>query len=188
MKHVQYNIDKNNWSLQPLSVLAKVELSFSKERLFLKYNVQESFIMANNSNYNSPVYQDSCVEFFVSFNKKEYYNFECNCIGTLLAQYGEGRENRLFLSPDVLSRVEVVSSLGTDPFEMKTGEFRWNLTVVIPKKVFCFSDIDDLLNINMYGNFYKCGDNLPNRHHLSAFEILTDRPDFHRPEFFHKLV
>ena len=34
------------------------------------------------------------------------------------------------------------------------------------------------------GNFYKCGGHGPLEHYLSWSPIATERPDFHRPEFF----
>ncbi|MBR3471266.1 MAG: hypothetical protein IKH22_01600, partial [Prevotella sp.] len=35
---------------------------------------------------------------------------------------------------------------------------------------------------------YKCGDCLSVPHYLSLFPITTERPDFHRPEFFQDIV
>lgn len=188
MKRARYLIDKNRWSSQQIAVQARVKISFLKESVILNYEVEEPAILAKNSVCNSPVYQDSCVEFFVSFNKKKYYNFECNCIGTLLGQYGESRDNRIFIDANILSEISVSSSLGSKPFSLKTGVFSWNVELNIPKKVFCFSDVDDLSTVEMFGNFYKCGDNLPKKHYLSAFEVKTENPDFHRPEFFVKLT
>jgi hypothetical protein len=37
-------------------------------------------------------------------------------------------------------------------------------------------------------NFYKCGDELQVPHFLSWNPIGVETPDFHRPEFFGKLV
>ena len=36
-------------------------------------------------------------------------------------------------------------------------------------------------------NFYKCGDDLTVPHFVSWNPIKTEKPDFHRPEFFGKL-
>lgn len=188
MKKARYPINKNRWSSQQIAAKTLVEISFYKESVILKYEVEEPSILATNTFYNSPVYQDSCVEFFVSFDQKKYYNFECNCIGTLLGQYGEGRDGRIFIDAETLSRINVSPSLGRDSFPLKTGGFSWKVELNIPKEVFCFSDVEDLSTVEMYGNFYKCGDNLPDRQYLSAFPIHTEKPDFHQPLFFVKLV
>ena len=39
----------------------------------------------------------------------------------------------------------------------------------------------------LLGNFYKCGDATEMPHYLSWNPIQTERPDFHRPEFFGEL-
>jgi hypothetical protein len=33
-------------------------------------------------------------------------------------------------------------------------------------------------------NFYKCGDGTSVPHYLSWNQVITETPDFHRPEFF----
>ena len=36
-------------------------------------------------------------------------------------------------------------------------------------------------------NFYKCGDKTAHPHFLSWSPVSTEKPDFHRPEFFGEL-
>jgi hypothetical protein len=38
--------------------------------------------------------------------------------------------------------------------------------------------------VTLRGNLYKCADKSKTPHYLSAFPIETEKPDFHRPEFF----
>ena len=46
-----------------------------------------------------------------------------------------------------------------------------------------------LLFVNdSYCNFYKCGDKQVEPHYLSWNPVLTDNPDFHRPEYFGKVI
>ena len=33
-------------------------------------------------------------------------------------------------------------------------------------------------------NFYKCGDNMPQKHYLSWHPIEIEKPNFHRPDHF----
>ncbi|MCK5809219.1 hypothetical protein KAH37_09565 [bacterium] len=188
MREREYSIGWQNWKEFGSELSAKVTFSLLKECIKLNFSVTEREIVARHIAHNSPVYQDSCVEFFVSFNRKEYYNFEFSCIGTPLAQYGTSRDERIFLSSEVLSKVTVVASLGKEPFALREGSFHWTLDVTLPKALFHFSEIEDFMTQKIVGNFYKCGDNLPQKHYLSAFPIHTKTPDFHRPEFFMELT
>ncbi|MDE6137165.1 MAG: hypothetical protein K2F97_06800, partial [Muribaculaceae bacterium] len=42
--------------------------------------------------------------------------------------------------------------------------------------------------VEMRGNFYKCASATSQPHYLSWNPIDTPEPDFHRPEFFGKLI
>jgi hypothetical protein len=62
------------------------------------------------------------------------------------------------------------------------GLFSWELCVRIP---FHLMDIDaDHLPPKLLGNFYKCADATDQPHYVSWNPIKTEKPDFHRPEFF----
>ena len=41
---------------------------------------------------------------------------------------------------------------------------------------------------SLRANFYKCGDKTAHPHYLSWSPIHTEKPDFHRPEFFGELI
>ena len=62
--------------------------------LLLKYFVEEKAVVAAHGTTHSAVYKDSCVEFFLSFDKEGYYSLEFNCTGTCLAAFGKGRDER----------------------------------------------------------------------------------------------
>jgi hypothetical protein len=156
--------------------------------LFIKFYVEEEYLKAGYQKANDPVYKDSCVEMFIAFERGGgYYNFEFNCIGTCLLGYGSGRENRTLLSESTIGQIEYFSNLykGYDSATKKAG---WELTVKIPVSVFCKHVIKTLSGKSCLGNFYKCGDDLPVPHYLSWNPIQTPEPDFHRPEYFGKVL
>lgn len=155
--------------------------------IFLSYQVKEPQVRAVNTAYNSPVWEDSCVEFFFSPGGEHYYNFEINAIGTLLCGYGKDRFSRERLPVPVLSKVFSKSSLGRDPFEATSGISSWNVEVRIPLEVLIFSQIDNLSGLEARGNFYKCGDKLDFPHYLSWKAVQTPDPNFHLPEHFGNL-
>ncbi len=172
---------------------------YTNDGIIVKYSVKELSIRALYGNDNEPVYEDSCVEFFFSPGSDEnYFNFEFNCIGTLLAQYGESREKRREIDVSLLKDVKRYSTLGNNTFHEKTvgftdNGFEWELTVGIPfSLIFSVSGfsggIDELKRLGGRGNFYKCGDGLSKPHYVVWSRIDTPSPDFHRPEYFGSII
>ena len=176
-------IDCDNWNYN-----VKIEAGFSighdTENIFLKYSVRESNVRAMYLNSNDPVYEDSCVEFFISFEKGGYYNLEFNCIGTVLGAYGKDRQNRTLLENDLLGSIQVIPSLGTNKILIEDRQTQWTLEVCIPSSLFIYSGLDSLKDKTASCNFYKCGDGLKRPHYLSWNPIVSEKPDFHRPEYF----
>jgi len=177
---------KQGWTQKPLeNLIVNCDLCISTDSISAVFNVTEPTVRAVNTGFNQPVWQDSCVELFWSFDKKNYYNFEINCIGSILAQYGENRHSRKFIDPQVLELIRVSSSLGSKPFGVKKSVTNYQIKVFIPKTVFIFDENPDLINVS--GNIYKCADLSPTPHYMYLFEINTGKPDFHRPEYFKDL-
>ena len=174
------------WAAKPTKNL-KVSGSFEifAANFLLKFNILEPSVLAENKEFNSPVWQDSCVEFFCSFGNNNYYNFEINAVGAVLAQFGKNRNNRAFLNIDVLKKITVKSSLGSEPFGLKNELTEWNIEIVLPFSIFSSYDRNSLNLLSF--NIYKCADRSPHKHYMSLFDIDTEKPDFHRPEFFKKL-
>lgn len=138
---------------------------------------------AVNYKDNDPVWQDSCVEFFVQVpGEKEYYNFEFNCIGTALGGKRENRNAAVHLSPECLKSIKRYASAGNKPFQEMEGLFAWNLLVAIPFELIGLDGNN--LPEKLYANFYKCADGTSLPHYLSWSPIETEKPDFHRPDFF----
>jgi len=161
-------------------------MAYGADCIFLKYYVSEKFIRAANGATNSAVYEDSCVEFFISFdNDKRYYNFEFNCIGTALIGFGEKKADRTILPEALVGQIKyqaVISNQGA-------GEYiHWELTVDIPFSVFCYHQLKEVKGKNCRVNFYKCGDLLPTPHFISWSPIESPEPNFHLPEFFGTLA
>ncbi len=181
-------IDTVNWPSFSYKPEVRFAAAWDKKHILLKYYVREEVIRARFTEDNAPVWQDSCVEFFVSpADDGIYYNFEINCIGTCLAEKGRSRSPREKLQPDVIAQIRRYPSLGVAPFEEKTGNFSWDMMVVIPADVFVDHNVETLADKTFRANFYKCGDELSKPHYLSWNPIDTPKPDFHRPEYFGKI-
>jgi hypothetical protein len=151
----------------------------------LHYQVTEASVRAVAVADDGRVWEDACVEFFVSPEGNDfYYNFECNCATKLLLHGGPAGGERPTASEEVLKSVERWSSLGTEPFEERVGECTWEVALVIPVSAIFRHEVDSFNGKTMRANFYKCGDKLQTPHYLSWAPIELPKPKFHCPEFF----
>lgn len=184
------SVDCRPWEAYPDKPEVRVRAALCGEFLIVKFTVREKEVLGRYREDNAPVYQDSCVELFLSPEGEEvYYNFEFNCLGSCLAQVGPKREERTFLDPALLQGIFRVPSLGREPcHHFSEGPLEeaepWSLLVAVPGACFVENPLSSLENLRFRGNFYKCGDSLRRPHYLSWSPIGTEQPDFHRPEFF----
>lgn len=161
------------------------DLNIQKDSISLKFQIVEPSARAENCGFNQKVWEDSCVEIFITIDGINYYNFEINCIGSVLGAYGKDRYNRQFIDPQILKLISILSSLGNQPFGIKNSVTEYKIEVTISQQVFVFDKDPDLKKVR--GNIYKCADRSPTPHHMYLHEITTEMPDFHRPEFFRNL-
>ena len=166
----------------------KPEVSFAiahhDDCILLKYFIREKSIRALHRKTNDPVFQDSCVEFFISFGEdSEYYNLEFNCIGTCLLGFGKGRTARQLIPENHIQKIRrhaVIKSWN----EEGTTQNSWELTMVIPMQVFIYHSLTSLRDQQCRVNFFKCGDELPEPHFLAWKNVESASPNFHLPEYF----
>lgn len=161
----------------------RFSLAHNNRSVFLKFFVEEKEIRCHVIQINGPVWEDSCVEFFVSFDETGYYNFEFNSIGTVLAAFRKNRNERTLLSEDILKKVETYTKLNK-----KNDRFYWEMLIVIPVDLFVHHSLPSLQGVVSKANFYKCGDGLTQPHYLSWNKVESETPDFHLPQFFGEVV
>lgn len=182
--HVAFTpIDTVNWAEFPYKPTVEFRVAHTGDAILLNYRVTEEAVRAEAGADNGPVWEDSCVEFFVSFDGKNYQNIECNCVGTILSAIGPDRDHRQQLSQQQLDTVSRYSTL--TPGKLPTDSpVSWEVSLIVPASLFAASGVTDLSGVKARCNFYKCGDKLPTPHFLSWNPIDVPNPDFHRPEFF----
>jgi len=167
-------------SYRPMTSFAT---AYSQKYLYIDFLVRCNYLRAENYENQSPVSEDSCVEFFVEPHPGgEYWNFEFNCIGTVNASHRMVRPQPTRLNADEIAGIHRYASCGTRPFRELEGLFTWNLLVAIPLTLMGL-DADNMPE-KVRGNFYKCASATSEPHYLSWNPILTEKPDFHRPDFF----
>ena len=186
-EETKHHIGCRNWAEKfPYHPLTAFTIAYSNKYIYVDFYVRGNYLKAVNYTNNSPVAEDSCVEFFLQVpGSKEYWNFEFNCIGTVSASHRETRENPTRLNDNEISQIKRYASCGTRPFEEMEGIFSWNLIIAIPFSLIGINENE--LPEKILGNFYKCGSKTSNPHLLSWSPIVYPKPDFHRPEFFGEL-
>lgn len=187
LNHIhQERITNAPWEAYPYKPEVAFAMAHNGKTIFLKYYVEEKHVRAVNSEPNQPVYEDTCVEFFISFDgEAEYYNFEFNCAGTCLLGFGEDRMNRELIDPEFIKKISFVNAIKAATNE--DSNWAWELSLSVPLNVFKYHDFSSLSGKKCLANFYKCGDKLPEPHFLAWNSIISDSPNFHLPEFFGSL-
>ncbi len=181
----KFPVGVTNWKDYDYKPRVSFSIACTSNEILLKFYTDEKWLRAVNTETNQEVYEDSCVEFFVSPSDDGiYYNFEFNPLGTCLMGFGHRREGRKRADPSIVSRIRRCSSVYPDRGGSAEGNFFWTLTIALPFTVFCEHEIIYLTGKSIRANFYKCGDRLPVPHYLSWNPIQTPKPDFHRPEYF----
>jgi len=179
-------IDNVNWPVDfPEKPEVRVDVENDREALYLTYHVQGEQLRAVTTEDQGPVWEDSCVEFFCQVpGEKHYMNFECNCIGSMVASRRLGRaEDVQPFSSDEMALIERKCSFPREAFEEKDGLFEWKVELRIPLKLI-FRETEPVFPQKLNANFYKCADKTKKPHFVSWRPIVLPKPDFHCPEFF----
>jgi hypothetical protein len=171
------------WNAKGYKPEVSFAIAYDNGGIYLKYWVQEMHVQAVYKNINDPVYKDSCVEVFLSFNgDSNYYNLEFNCIGVALGGYGQGKHYRQGIAEEVLSQIKTLSNI--KPQHAVSKLHQWELTLYLPFSIFIHHKLTDLNGQVGRANFFKCGDDLPEPHFLTWTPLEYPYPEFHLPEFF----
>ena len=158
----------------------------TKDALVVDFRVSGLDLRAQNTEDNGRQWEDSCVEVFIQDpEKSDYYNFEINALGKVLACYGPVREGRTRRPQEQMEQILRFGHLEGGPLD-KDGIQTWRVGVVIPFELIGIHP--DNLPHSIRANFYKCGDKTAHPHYVSWSPIDTPKPDFHRPDFFGELI
>lgn len=133
---------------------------------------------------DSPVFRDSCVEFFLApvEGREEYINIECNSLAVSLCEFGKGRQNRLLVSSLCEERPEVTAFSGCD----ESGKF-WGVNIFVSLSLISklFAVPPEKLSFNNFrANIYKCGDETDIPHYIAFSPVTSPALGFHNPSCF----
>lgn len=183
----RFDVDCVNWpEAFPYAPLCGGRIARTQDALVVDFRVSGLDLRARNTEDNGRQWEDSCVEVFIQDPEDgNYYNFEINALGKVLACTGPDRHNRTPRPVEEMEDILRFSQVEGGPIE-EEGIHTWRVGVIIP---FYLIGIDpENLPGAIRANFYKCGDKTAHPHYLSWSPVETLRPDFHRPEFFGELI
>ena len=168
----------------------KAKMMYNDENLYVIFRVKDRYVSCTELEYNGPVSNDACVEFFFSPDTNlpgRYFNLEVNCGGTPLMKYTiiARKEYKILETADI-RRVEIAHSLPSkvDPeiIEPITWTIEYRIpfillqkfsNVIIPKQGTCWK-----------ANFYKIAVKTSNPHWITWSFVDKIEPDFHLPQYF----
>lgn len=169
-------IDRVLWT-EDAGIRAAGQLCCDGEKLYVHLRAVEKEIRAENTAPLSPVWEDSCLEFFFRFPAAEsYFNFEVNPNGCFCLQFGPSRAERTSLVPEDAAALFAIRTART--------EDGWELFYRIPLAFLRRFLPDCAFRGELRANFFKCGDRTPRPHYLSWAPVASETPDFHRPQDF----
>ncbi len=175
----------------------KAKLLYDDKNLYIIFQVIDQYVRAVYTTYQEQVCNDSCVEFFVQPDAANgYFNFEVNCIGTLLLNYiedptrtADGFASYTRVPASLIQSMTIFHSLSgvIDP-EISTPT-DWIIEYNIPFTVFeaYVGPLSIQSGMVWRGNFYKCGDQTSHPH-WSSWSPIGSALNFHQPEYFGELA
>ena len=164
-------------------------IAYNEQHIFLKFDVHENEFRATEITDCGHVWEDSCVELFIQLKDGDgYYNIEINAIGTILCAYGTGRENRSLMPIQISTTILRDSTIKFNNENQGEAFYQWSLIIRFPHTAFFKHTFIPTSGTTIKGNIHKCGNKLPHPHFVTWNPIPTEKPDFHRPDFFGTLM
>ena len=204
---IDANWDKKEWkniktieitnymgTIPAFKPLAKARMMYDKENVYVIFQVQDRYVRCLTNTINGPVYKDSAVEFFFApdrYAPMKYFNLETNCGGTPLLFYNLiPRKDSKRLNNEDIKKVEIATSLPKliDPeiSEPVTWTIEYKIPLALLEKYANITRPEK--GVEWRANFYKIAENSSNPHYITWSVVKLEKPNFHAPEFFGKLV
>lgn len=172
---------------------AAAKLIYDAANLHLRFRVGDRYVVAKHTQFQDPVCRDSCVEFFVQPRPDGgYFNFEINCLGTLLCYYigdhartANGFAKFTPLTCEHGRRIRIVHSLPSPVLREIEEPTIWHIGCTIPLAVLeaYAGPLGRFAGQTWRCNFFKCADDCSHPHWASWAPIGAEL-DFHQPQYF----
>ena len=101
----------------------------------------------------------------------------------MLVGRGSCRADSKVIDPEKIATIRRRSSLGSEPFDVKTGDFEWTMVEAIPLSLLELPEGKELAGRAFRANLFTCAENTPTPHFVTWSPIDTPEPDYHQPDF-----
>ena len=172
------------------------KLCYDHGYLYVRFRVEDRYVLARHTTPQAPVYQDSCVEAFVQpAGGAGYVNIETNAGGTMLTSHVTdpvrvpgGFRAFAMLTKTQRERIAACTTLPRTLWPEIAEPTTWELGLCIP-----FAVLTELTGgpapragTAWRANFFKCADN-SSHPHWGSWAPIGSELNFHQPERFGEL-
>ncbi len=147
---------------------------------YVRMECEETDPRAVNTEFNGPIYEDSCMEFFAQYKhgiSKKYVNIEMNANGAFLCYFCNSINDNVTIDT-VTENIPTCESFKTDTI--------WGVNLYVPLAM-----LDDIyggdtltLGDTIMMNFYKCGNKCDPPHYGMWNDVPLEKANFHVPQYF----
>ena len=188
------HIKENPFNEQGRQSPTTAKAVYNDQALFLLFISQDQHIVAKNTEPNSQVSNDDCVEFFASpwpDKSTDYFNLEINCVGTALLRFGpevktwEQARAKRKAEPRIIKRLEIYHSIPGPTKDAHPDDKQWVIECKLPFALLKdFAEIEPPSSGTLWrANFYRCGAQVGE---IPASWLKLDKKGlgFHQPRCF----
>ena len=155
-------------------------VSYNNLGFLVHFDVFEKNPRATYKENFSPVYEDSCVEWFVNFDPEytsKYFNIEINASGCVDMSFRRDRYEKIDLTQSEVESLNISTQI---------YENHWTVDYIVKFELIqkYFINYKFEKGQKFSSNVYKCADALEVFHEASWKPINLNKRDFHCPELF----
>ncbi len=172
----------------------QVKAAHFDNTILILFKVKDRYVRVVQTQRQSSVCLDSCVEFFVwPRPDKGYVNIECNCGGTFLSKYysnpdvspEERFKTARSLDDSVLDKIVIKTTMPKTVDPELTDPTEYSVFLSIPVAVYesVIGPLAPLSGQVWRANFYKCGDETSHPH-WASWNPIGEMLSFHQPRRF----
>jgi hypothetical protein len=171
----------------------RVRVLYDGANLFVRFDVEDRYVVSKSTRFQDMVCFDSCVElFFRPRADRGYLNLEINCGGTFLCYYVEdprqteaGLAKYTPVSAEQAGLLKIEHSMPAVVFPERLEPTRWQIGCRIPLSVVeqYVGPLGDPRQWQSDGNFYKCADH-SSHPHWASWAAIGETLNFHQPRYF----
>jgi hypothetical protein len=171
-----------------------IKLAYDIDSIYVLFHVVDRYVISTVNDYQGPVFQDSCVEFFFTPGLNcglSYFNIEMNCSGTMLFHWHPDGEEIVKILFEDAKKIEIVGSMPKIVYPEIANPITWTIAYRLPFDIlqkYCTEMAQPSKNTIWKANFYKCADKSSKPHWLTWTKVNHPEPQFHLPKYFGTLI